>query len=147
MGLKQRWYVYGTIKGSFSNFRIIFFFHSVSFFSKLRFPHVPQFDTIQAICLCINWLGPFWCTCRIWCSTTSWWQNWWVTGVWKDRQAVSITWRKPLHDFHGVVTNLTIWWSLFNKLIVDVILMSDIDVDIVVSLGWKIVITWHRWQG
>ena len=35
--LKQRYYAYAAIKGSISNFRSTFF-HSFSFFSKLRFP-------------------------------------------------------------------------------------------------------------
>ena len=39
-------YVSWTIKDSISNLRIIFF-HSVSFFSKLRFPHVPRFNITQ----------------------------------------------------------------------------------------------------
>ena len=41
-GLKQRKYVCDTIKGSISNFRIIFFF---SFF--LDFPHVSRFNITQ----------------------------------------------------------------------------------------------------
>ena len=40
LGLKQRYYVYGTIKGSISNFRIMFF-QSFSFLSRLRFPPCP----------------------------------------------------------------------------------------------------------
>ena len=38
--LKQRWYVYWTVKGSILNFRIILF-HSFWFFSKLRFLPCP----------------------------------------------------------------------------------------------------------
>ena len=45
LGLKQRHCVYGTMKGSISNFRILFF-HS---FSRWRFPHVPRFDITQVI--------------------------------------------------------------------------------------------------
>ena len=47
--LKQRKSVYGTIKGSILNFRIIFFFHSFSF---IRFPPRPpvQYYTGQ-LCL------------------------------------------------------------------------------------------------
>ena len=40
LGLKQRKYIYGTIKGSISNFRSIFFY-SFSFFSRLRFLPCP----------------------------------------------------------------------------------------------------------
>ena len=36
--------------GSISNFGVILF-HSFSFSSQLRFPHVPRFDTTQVKCL------------------------------------------------------------------------------------------------
>ena len=49
LGLKQRWYVYWTIKGSISNFRIIVF-HSFSFLLKIKIPHVPRFDITRVIC-------------------------------------------------------------------------------------------------
>ena len=53
LGLKQKYFVYGTIKGSSFNFRIMIFY-SFSFFSKSRFPHVPRFDITQAICVFVT---------------------------------------------------------------------------------------------
>ena len=38
LGLKQRWYIYGTIKGIISNFRIVFFFTLFLIFLKIRIP-------------------------------------------------------------------------------------------------------------
>ena len=48
--VEKKLYVYGTIKGSISNFRIIFFILT-HFPQNLRFPHVPWYDITQVICL------------------------------------------------------------------------------------------------
>ena len=69
-GLKQSWYVYGTIKGSISSFRIIFF-HPFSFFSRLRFPPCPPFDITQVIWVLVimsEWYMKMNCSWRFFCD-------------------------------------------------------------------------------